>query len=331
MKVGSSRRTSIGIVGAGAVVAKAHLATLLAMDRVDVAWIADIDANRAAKLATSFGVAPLPAHTALTDLPHADIVLLAAPYGARAPYYDMCSSRNSAVYVEKPIGRNRQEHLAICARFPASRLAVGLQRRALGSVAYMRQFVEHGVFGKLLAIDFCHGSSAIITSGKAFSSNIEQAGGGVIFEHAVHGFDLALFVAGADATCDYNVRTIMHKQFDVHAEGKVILKCKSDEVTLDFRVSWLSEVGEKLTFIFENATADLSLSESLLDVRSRSGTLLFRLRGDIAAPSTSFQVLHRYWVAFLEGLSDSAPNYTSALTSILTTELMEQILIQGNR
>ena len=195
----------------------------------------------------------------------------------------------------------------------------------------MQKFVEHGVFGRLLAIEFRHGSSAIITSGKAYSSNSKQAGGGVIFEHAVHGFDLALFIAGAEAICGYDVRTIMHKQFDVHAEGKVILKCKDDEVTLDFRVSWLSEVGEKLTFIFENATADLSLSESLLDVRSRSGTLLFRLRGDIAVPSTSIQVLHRYWVTFLEGLSDSAPNYTSALSSILTTELMEQILIQGNR
>lgn len=180
------KKLTVGIVGVGDVVYKSHLPTLLAMDDVCVAWVTDRDHDRAKQAARSCRVNWLGLQEQLSVLPYTDIILLAIPYGARDPYYEVLQHRSSALFVEKPIARSADEHRQLCSLFPPSRLAIGLQRRSWGPAVLLKKLVNESVFGRLTRIEFRHGSSAIVTSGKSFVSDVKLAGGGILFEHGIH-------------------------------------------------------------------------------------------------------------------------------------------------
>ena len=325
-----SKKLSVGIIGVGDVVYKSHLPVLLAMNDISVAWVTDRDQNRARQVARAYGVKYLALPGQLESLPYTDIVLLAIPYGARIPYYEVLRHRDTALYVEKPISRSANEHRQLCSLFHPAKFAIGLQRRSWGPVVLLKKLVNEPVFGRLIRVEFKFGGSAIVTSGKSFVSDVKLAGGGILFEHAIHGLDLVLYICGVKSAGVYQVKTIIDKGFDVHAEGQVVFTNLSGEFVLDFKVSWLSEADEGLTFIFENAIITMSISEPRLLLKSLGGTVLVSLaEPDTIYPATGLQTLWEYWRSFLAAVESKTVNHTSASTSLLTTELIEQIYARG--
>jgi hypothetical protein len=99
-------KTSIGIVGAGSIVAKLHIPVLLNTPGVGISWITDVDVQRSRRLAKDFDLhevrLPNP-----SDVPDADIVLLAIPYGARPAYYEALCTRQSGVPLRGVVPPNR--------------------------------------------------------------------------------------------------------------------------------------------------------------------------------------------------------------------------------
>ncbi len=324
------QKLSAGIIGAGEVVSKAHLPVLLAMEDISVAWVADQDERRAKQLSDSYKVKWLPLPKQLSGLPHTDIVLLAVPYGARPPYYEVLRDRGSALYVEKPISRSADELRRLCALFSPWSLGIGLQRRSWGQVQLLKQLVQTSVFGRLNRIEFRFGGSAIVTSGKSFVSDTKLAGGGILFEHGIHGLDLALYIAGANSAHSYKVKTIIDKGFDVHSQGQVSLKSAAGEFVLDFKISWISEMQEGLLFVFDQACVDMSVVQPRLLLKTKQGkTVISLLEPGSIYPLTGFQTLWQYWRDFLAGVRTKTVNYTSASSAILTTDLLEQIYARG--
>lgn len=324
------KKLTVGIVGVGDVVYKSHLPILLAMNDIFVAWVTDRDHYRAAQVARSYRIECFRLPEQLETLPYTDIVLLAVPYGARSPYYEVLQHRNSALYVEKPIARSAEEHRHLCSLFSPPRLAIGLQQRSFGPVVLLKKLVNKSVFGQLIQIEFRHGSGAVVTYGKSFVSDAKLAGGGVLFEQGIHGLDLALYIAGAKSAHSYHVNTIIDKGFDVHAEGQVALTNTSGEIILDFKISWLTEPGVGLTFTFEHAVVTMSMVDPRMLLKSRDGSVLMSLTdSNTIYPNTGFQTLWEYWRSFLAAIRRETENHTSASTSLLTTELIEQICAQG--
>lgn len=123
MTVRTSENTKIGIIGAGNVVTTIHLPVLLALDAVEVSWIADKNAKRAQQVADAHGIPAAGLAQGAESIPEADVVLLAIPYGVRAPYYERLAARSIAVYAEKPFARTAVEHAELCDLFASHRLA----------------------------------------------------------------------------------------------------------------------------------------------------------------------------------------------------------------
>ena len=98
----------LGVIGAGEIVRSAHLPAMLALSGARVDWIVDRDERKARTLARSFGIRHVALPRDLTALPPADAVLIAVPYGVRAPMYEALCPR-SALYVEKPFARTVEE------------------------------------------------------------------------------------------------------------------------------------------------------------------------------------------------------------------------------
>jgi predicted dehydrogenase len=105
----------IGMVGAGAVAAR-HVRTLLAMDGVRVAAVADPAVERAKELASEAGAAAYPNHMELLDGERLDAVYICVPPFAHGAPELAVIDAGLPLFVEKPVAIDQDTAAAIAAR-----------------------------------------------------------------------------------------------------------------------------------------------------------------------------------------------------------------------
>jgi myo-inositol 2-dehydrogenase / D-chiro-inositol 1-dehydrogenase len=105
----------IGMVGAGAVAAR-HARTLLAMDGVEVAGIADPALERARELADEVGAAVYPNHMELLDAGRLDALYICVPPFAHGPPELAAIDAGLPFFVEKPVAIDEQTATSVAAR-----------------------------------------------------------------------------------------------------------------------------------------------------------------------------------------------------------------------
>jgi myo-inositol 2-dehydrogenase/D-chiro-inositol 1-dehydrogenase len=105
----------IGMVGAGAVAAR-HVRTLLAMDGVEVAGVADPALERARELAGEAGAAAYPNHMELLEAGRLDAVYICVPPFAHGAPELAVIDAGLPMFVEKPVAIDQETAAAIAAR-----------------------------------------------------------------------------------------------------------------------------------------------------------------------------------------------------------------------
>jgi myo-inositol 2-dehydrogenase / D-chiro-inositol 1-dehydrogenase len=108
-------RVRIGMVGAGAVAAR-HVRTLLAMDGVEVAGVADPALDRARELADQAGAAAYPNHMELLDGERLDAVYICVPPFAHGAPELAVIDAGLPMFVEKPVAIDQETATGIAAR-----------------------------------------------------------------------------------------------------------------------------------------------------------------------------------------------------------------------
>jgi predicted dehydrogenase len=106
---------SIGMVGAGAVAAR-HVQTLLAMDGVRVAAVADPAVERARRLADLAGAAAYPSHMELLERERLDAVYICVPPFAHGAPELAAIDTGLPFFVEKPVAIDLETASTIAAR-----------------------------------------------------------------------------------------------------------------------------------------------------------------------------------------------------------------------
>ena len=334
----SSEPLSVGIVGAGDIVRAVHLPVLLASSVARVAWVADIDRERARTIGTAYKVAAETIPADLAQLPEADVYLLAIPFGVRRPYYEALQNRDCAIYVEKPFAVEMEQHREICDWFPNYSLASGLMMRCWGPNVAVRNLIQSQMFGRLRTVRFGYGHPGMVTSGRYYLDR-SRGGGGILGELAIHGIDAALFVSGARSACVERLSLARDGNFEVHTEAQLSLQTNAEQsVACEITVSALKDTIEGIEFEFEDAIISYPLpgqGYALLGeqvdlmpvVRPRRGGEPFHLlplAGEFY-PSTRAQMFNEYWKLFLDGVREQHSNVTSAACSMLTTEVIENL------
>jgi myo-inositol 2-dehydrogenase/D-chiro-inositol 1-dehydrogenase len=104
----------IGMVGAGAVAAR-HLRTLLAMDGVEVAGVADPALERAKELAAEAGAAAYPNHMELLEAERLDAVYICVPPFAHGAPELAVIEAGLPMFVEKPVAIDQKTAATIAA------------------------------------------------------------------------------------------------------------------------------------------------------------------------------------------------------------------------
>jgi predicted dehydrogenase len=108
-------RVRIGMVGAGAVAAR-HARTLLAMDGVEVAGVADPALERARELADEVGAAVYPNHMELLDAERLDALYICVPPFAHGPPELAAIDAGLPFFVEKPVAIDEPTATSIATR-----------------------------------------------------------------------------------------------------------------------------------------------------------------------------------------------------------------------
>jgi len=324
----SSRLFKVGIVGAGHQVSVNHLPELKAMPNIEVSWIADKDLNRARNVGKSYDVSVCDLSSGLRTFPKTDLVLLAIPFGVRAPYYGALSQMGAAVYVEKPFARTVAAHRKLCSTFDDYKLACGLNRRAWGVVQFCKKVLDRDLFGKVRRVRFGLGTLSGIVVAAHYMADAQMAGGGMLMETGVHGVDTILYCLDAQAAQLEDGKMIAENGHDIHCEGVfTLITSKGEKVPFEIEVSRLKNTINRVEFKFDNCTVFFSIfGLPQLWVESKDGTLRSLLSDrSNCYPFAWRQVSLEFWQTFISGIEQRKANYTSAIDSVLTTQVIEQL------
>lgn len=130
-----------------------------------------------------------------------DAVYIATPPAFHSHYSVLCMENNKAVYVEKPMGRNYQECLAMIEVSERTKmpLYVAYYRRALPRFLKIKELIDSGAIGKVLTVNTLMIKKLSLTekSGELPWRLIpEISGGGLFVDLACHILDFFDFLFG---------------------------------------------------------------------------------------------------------------------------------------
>lgn len=330
---------TLGVIGSGDIARTAHVPVLKALENTTLAWVADVDKGRASDMGKAYKV---PHHvldkTGNGKPPEADVILLSTPYGVRKSYYDAYRDQGTSLYVEKPFARTAEEHEMICSWFPNYALNAGLMMRSWWANQMVREIIESQIFGPLKKIKFAHGRPGMVTYGRYYLDT-SKGGGGMLAEFGIHGLDSMLFVTQSKTADIKKVHSVWDGDVDMHTRAHLELKNTSNEtVEAELLVTGIEDLVEGMELEFENTTLSYLLpgqgyalegdtADLRVSVRSKSGGKSYELtpRDTQMYPETKFQMFHDFWSQFLNGVRQQKSNDTSALSTLLTTRVLEEI------
>jgi predicted dehydrogenase len=326
----------VACIGAGDIVRATHLPVLKAMTQVEVAWIADVSEARAREMAKVYDVPYRVLPKDLSQLPPADVYLIACPFGVRDAYYSALRERRASLYVEKPFARTSKRHAELCSWFPDFALASGLMMRCYGPNLMVRNILQQQIFGPLETIRFGFGKPGLVTQGNYYFES-GRGGAGMIWEVGIHGIDAALFVSRATRTNMKSVNTVYQDDLDLHTEARLRAQnAEGQEFGLEFTISSLQPTIEGIEIDCEHATLSYPLpgqgyaliAEKVgmdVVVRPRNGGPAYTIQPKYVPlhPTSKFQMFHEYWRMFLGGVNARTANWTAAKQSQLTTLVIE--------
>jgi myo-inositol 2-dehydrogenase / D-chiro-inositol 1-dehydrogenase len=180
----------IGMIGAGWIAGE-HVASVAALDGVELAAVADLEGERAGRLAAASGATAYDDWAAMLDRERLDAVAICTPPMAHRDPCLAAVERGLGVYLEKPVARIHEDARAIAeaVRSSGAVVAVGYQYRAIDFLPDLRAAVEDDALGLLAS--YSVGS----TAGRPWF--VHQAeGGGQVLERASHHIDLQRAIAG---------------------------------------------------------------------------------------------------------------------------------------
>jgi myo-inositol 2-dehydrogenase/D-chiro-inositol 1-dehydrogenase len=180
----------IGLVGVGRIGAF-HARTLLALDAVVSVTLADLDAGRAASLATELDTASAPTADALVES-GIDALVIAAPTPAHRSLLSLAAAANAPTFCEKPVALDLATLDAVIDETADILVQVGFQRRFDVGYRAARDAVASGAVGKTLVIRGATHDPAPPPEAYIATS------GGIFRDLHIHDFDAIRYVTGRE-------------------------------------------------------------------------------------------------------------------------------------
>lgn len=196
--IGKDAPFRLAIVGAGLITRGAHLPTALSLPEIEVCALIDPVLDRAATLATEYGIKPIVARDAREVIGKVDGAIIATPNHTHRDIAVPLLEAGVSTFIEKPIATTVEEGQAIvdAARRGKAKVGIGHYQRFLDAPRLLKRLLDEQYFGHVSR--FCHqfGSAGGWPALSAYTLKREAIGGGVLVVTGTHFLDRMLHMWG---------------------------------------------------------------------------------------------------------------------------------------
>ncbi len=314
----------VGVIGAGKITERIHIPILLEYPKTMVKYVADIDIDRANKLAKICGCDAIGVGNEIERLPECDIVLLAIPVGVRRPYIELFSQRETPIFVEKPFAKNIEDHQEFVGL--NDKMVCNYMRTWFSSTKQMKEIVRSGAFGPLKNVRMQEG--LVNSSGigkKHYRNDVRLAGGGVLMESGCHTISQIVdILEGYDITVKKS--DIMWKdELDIAVEVAMVAS-KDSDVKIEYRASRVESFETEAEFEFQNAKVRFDHTGSNERLRVHVEGIEEPLIIESGGYATSFgEGVFLKWAEFIQQIGSEGEVNTNQMTGIKVTEIITGI------
>ena len=182
----------VGLVGVGRIGAF-HAETLLGLDSVAALTVADIDADRARRVASELGADAAESPEQLVDA-GVDALVIATPTPAHAPLLRLAARAGIPAFCEKPVGLDLATIDGVVEDVNRAGILVqvGFQRRFDAGHLAARETVAAGKVGRILAM------RAATHDPSPPPEEYIASSGGIFRDLNIHDFDAVRYVSGEE-------------------------------------------------------------------------------------------------------------------------------------
>ncbi len=318
----SSSTIRIGLIGAGSVTETYHLPALRTLPQVQIAWVADRDAQRARTFACLFSIPDVV--SSLADAPDVDAVLVGIPVDARGAVLPQVCERGWHALCEKPFALTVDEHRSFLAlaRRHGVRLAVGLQRRHCSTTRLARGLLDARMLGAVQQVLAGEGMQMRRTGrGADWYQASGNGSGGALFEAGSHLVDQVINIVGISGfMLDYCHQVIVDSlELETSARGTFTL-VSGERVPFALVVSRLHDVYNGIVVRCEHGELRVPLApDQPAEIRTADSVLPLAFPAD--AVTDGLAAVRAEWEHFL-AKEKAIGDFPDADTGLLTTEFL---------
>jgi predicted dehydrogenase len=233
----------LGLIGAsvrGTWSARSHLPAVRASSAVELTAVCTTRADSAEAARQAFGARlAFDDYRAMIACPDIDAVAVVVRVPSHFAPTKAALEAGKHVYCEWPLGRTTEEATELSALAKANRLvtAVGLQARVNPAVMYMKELIESGYLGDVMAAHVCVIRDGVLSrpSNRTWQRDVEL-GANTLTIAAGHTIDAMRFVAGDFNRLSAVVATQARQWLDT-GTGKLLDVTSPDNVLLSGRLA----------------------------------------------------------------------------------------------
>ncbi|HPA47029.1 MAG TPA: Gfo/Idh/MocA family oxidoreductase [bacterium] len=225
----SENPVGFGLLGAG-LVAPFHAKSLRSSSKATLVAVADMNRERAEKLAKEYECKCLTTLDELLDCPGVEAICVLTPNHAHHDVVIAAARAGKHVLVEKPPAmtlRETDSMIAACKEADV-RFGIVLQCRVRKAIQAMKKAIESGRFGRLLHADaymkWFRSTEYYLSDGWRSS---RASGAGVTVQHAFHYIDLLQYLAGPGKRIWARMNNLSHPQVDLEDTVLSIIEFES--------------------------------------------------------------------------------------------------------
>ncbi|WP_116952989.1 Gfo/Idh/MocA family protein [Jiangella endophytica] len=321
-------KTTVALVGLGAIGVGAHLPALRRHPDVDLTGLVDVDAARRdhAAALVSGGV---PTFASLDDLPAVDAVVVATPPWVTPVLARRALERGSHVLVEKPVATSVAEATRILdlPRELLDRLQVGLTYRHDPAIAQLKTWVEQGRLGSGPLLVRAHIYDEVRDESDAthlalIGATLEH--GSPALHEGSHVFDWLSHVLGAEGRLEdsWAVRTAPGLAAPNLVGGR-LLHPNGTQVLVEF--GWFTAALPpcELTFVGDAATVRLDGRTFDLTITDHDGEDTVRFEGE-RVPRSFDRQLDAFVRSVRAGSRRLTPSWDDGLRALAASEALDR-------
>ncbi len=202
-----SERTKIGIIGCG-VIAPTHIKSYQNLDQVEVAWLCDLNEEKAQALSETYGVANITTdYRQLLAEPDVDGVSICTDHASHAPICIAALEAEKHVLCEKALAATSEglDAMQAAHKQHADLVFSGIFQHRFDALSHLlKQLVEDGAFGTILTAGVqmrCLRTPGYYES-DCWRGTWSKEGGSVLINQAIHFIDLlAWLMGGVSSLC----------------------------------------------------------------------------------------------------------------------------------